>query len=156
MGHVILREAGNQPSLWRRLADENDSSKGDVPRVAGHFEIEGSEPEKSPVLRWRRTQSGGDEMTESRMDEVHGRLVRESEESQRRVAGLESELKRIGAAFVETGKKLQNNPSAVALERMTVEKDLAELWLLLPEYAQAVRNREDKKASLEKFRPGDR
>jgi len=66
-------------------------------------------------------------MTEPRMDESYGRLVRETKESQRKVAGLETELKRIGAAFVETGNKLQNDPSAVALDRMTVEKDLAEL-----------------------------
>ena len=95
-------------------------------------------------------------MTEPRMDETYGRLVRETEESQRKVAGLESELKRIGAAFVETGNKLQNDPGAVALDRMTVEKDLAELWLLLPEYAQAIRNRKNKKDELEKFSPGNR
>ena len=95
-------------------------------------------------------------MTEPRIDEVHARLVRETEESQRKVAGLESELKRIGAALVETGNKLQNDPSAVALDRMTVEKDLAELWLLLPEYAQAIHNRKKKKDELEKFKPGSR
>ena len=59
-------------------------------------------------------------MTEPRMDEAYGRLVRETEESQRKVAGLESELKRIGAAFVETGNKLQNDPGAVALDHCGV------------------------------------
>jgi hypothetical protein len=99
---------------------------------------------------------GGDDMTEPGTDEAHGRLVRECEDSRRKVAGLESELKRIGAAFVETGNKLQNDPSVVAKDRMTVEKDLAELWLLLPEYAQAVRNKEKKKAELEKLKSGGR
>lgn len=90
------------------------------------------------------------------MDETYGRLVREAEEFQRKVAGLESELRRIGAAFVVTGNKLQSDPSVVALDRMTVEKDLAELWLLLPEYAQAVRNREAANAELGKFTPDNR
>jgi hypothetical protein len=86
------------------------------------------------------------------MDEVYSRLTRECEECQKRVAGLESELKRIGAAFVEAGNKLQTDPGTVAVDRMTVEKDMAELWLLLPEYAQAIKIWKDKKAELEKFR----
>lgn len=105
------------------------------------------------MLRCSPPQPSHSIMTDSKMDEIYGRLLRECEECQRKVAGFESELKRIGAAFVETGKKLQTEPGTVALDRMTVEKDLAELWLLLPEYAQAIDRTKRKKAELEKIRP---
>lgn len=89
-------------------------------------------------------------MTESEPESVSARLAREFDECQRQVAGTESELKRVGAAFVELGKKLQTDPSSIYEDRLLVEKDIAILWLLLPEYIQALKNREEKKAELKK------
>ena len=88
-------------------------------------------------------------MTEHESDSVSARLEREYEECRRHVEGTESELKRIGAAFVALGNKLQTDPSSISPDRLVVEKDMAVLWLLLPEYFQSLKNRELKKAELE-------
>jgi len=87
-------------------------------------------------------------MTKPESDPESARLAREFEDCERQVAGTESELKRIGAAFVELGNKLQTEPSSISPDRLRVEKDLAVLWLLLPEYIQALKNREQKRAEL--------
>jgi hypothetical protein len=92
-------------------------------------------------------------MTKPESDPVSARLARELEECQRQVAGTESELKRIGAAFVELGNKLQTDPSSISPDRLLVEKDIAVLWLLLPEYFQALKNRAQKKAELDRSNP---
>ena len=89
-------------------------------------------------------------MTKPESDAVSARLAREYEECQRQVAGTESELKRIGAAFVVLGNKLQTDPSSISPDRLLVEKDMAVLRLLLPEYILALKNREQKKAELER------
>ncbi len=80
------------------------------------------------------------------------RLEGEYEECQRRVASTEAELKRIGATFVELGNQLQSRPSELSAQRLTVEKDLAVLWLLLPEYIAALQEREAKRAALERLK----
>jgi len=67
--------------------------------------------------------------SESQQDE-HARLAGEYEECRRKVASTEAELKRIGAAFVALGNKLQTDPASIPPERLTVEKDLAVLWLI--------------------------
>jgi len=88
-------------------------------------------------------------MTAPESESDSARLAREYEQCQRQVAGTEAELKRIGAAFVELGNKLQTDPSSISPDRMLVEKDIAVLWLLLPEYIQALKAREEKKAELD-------
>jgi hypothetical protein len=89
-------------------------------------------------------------MTAPESESVSARLVREYEECQRQVAGTESELRRIGTAFIELGNKLQTDPSSISPDRLLVEKDIAVLWLLLPEYIQALKSREQKKAELDR------
>jgi len=93
---------------------------------------------------------GGGLMTKPDSEPLSARLAREFEECQRHVTGTESELKRIGAALVELGNKLQADPSSISPERMSVEKDIAVLWLLLPEYIEALKERDEKKAELER------
>ena len=88
-------------------------------------------------------------MTAAESESDSARLAREYEQCQWQVAGTEAELKRIGAAFVELGNKLQTDPSSISPDRMLVEKDIAVLWLLLPEYIQALKAREEKKAELD-------
>jgi hypothetical protein len=88
-------------------------------------------------------------MTSSgQQQEERARLEGEYEECQRRVASTEGELKRIGATFVELGNQLQSRPSGLSAQRLTVEKDLAVLWLILPEYIEALREREARRAAL--------
>jgi len=89
--------------------------------------------------------------SESQQDE-HARLAGEYEECRRKVASTEAELKRIGAAFVELGKQLQTQPSSLSAQRLIVEKDLAVLWLILPEYLEALQNREAKKAEMDRLK----
>ncbi|HTQ85666.1 MAG TPA: hypothetical protein VMI93_05610 [Candidatus Solibacter sp.] len=91
-------------------------------------------------------------MTQPEPETVSARVAREYEQCQRQVAGTEAELKRIGAAFVELGNKLQTDPSSISPDRLLVEKDIAVLWLLLPEYIQALKNREEKKAELDRLK----
>ncbi|HVN08721.1 MAG TPA: hypothetical protein VMV61_07105 [Patescibacteria group bacterium] len=78
-------------------------------------------------------------------------LARQFEECQRKVAATEAELRRIGAAFVELGSQLQSEPSKVSTRRMAVEKDLAVLWLMLPEYIATLQDRDEKKAALDRL-----
>jgi len=87
-------------------------------------------------------------MSEPSEDE-RARLTGEYEQCRRKVDSTEAELKRIGAAFVEWGNQLQFNPSSLSGQRLNVEKDLAVLWLLLPEYFAALRDVEAKRAALE-------
>lgn len=96
--------------------------------------------------------AGGGLMTQPEPETVSARVAREYEQCQRQVAGTEAELKRIGAAFVELGNKLQTDPSSISPDRLLVEKDIAVLWLLLPEYIQALKNREEKKAELDRLK----
>ena len=86
---------------------------------------------------------------ERQQGEDRARLTREYEECGRRVASTEEELRRIGAAFVELGNQLQTDPSLLSGRRLMVEKDLAELWLLLPEYLEALREKEARRADLQ-------
>ena len=80
------------------------------------------------------------------------RLTSEYEECGRVIASTEAELKRIGAAFVELGNQLQSQPSTLSAQRLAVEKDLAVLWLILPDYLDALRDREAKRAALESLK----
>lgn len=91
------------------------------------------------------------DMNEKRQDE-RARLLSEYEECRRKVASTEAELKRIGAAFVELGNQLQAAPSSLSAQRLIVEKDLAVLWLILPEYIEALRNREATRAALDQLK----
>jgi hypothetical protein len=91
-------------------------------------------------------------MTNTQKPDDRARLAGEYERCQRQVAATESELKRIGAAFVALGNKLQSDPASISPERLTVEKDLAVLWLILPEYIQALQNREAKKAEMDNLK----
>jgi len=84
--------------------------------------------------------------------DARARLAGEYEECRRKVASTEAELKRIGAAFVELGKQLQTQPSSLSAQRLTVEKDLAVLWLILPEYLEALQDRENKKAEMDSLK----
>jgi len=90
-------------------------------------------------------------MTHSEKPDDRARLASEYEECRRKVASTEAELKRIGAAFVELGKQLQTQPSSLSAQRLIVEKDLAVLWLILPEYLKALQNRENKKAEMDRL-----
>jgi hypothetical protein len=89
-------------------------------------------------------------------DEMHpderARLTSEYEKSRRRVASTEAELRRIGAAFVELGNQLQTEPSSISAQRLTVEKDLAVLWLILPEYIESLQHIEAQRAALDRLR----
>ena len=91
-------------------------------------------------------------MTNTQKPEDRARLAGEYERCQRQVADTESELKRIGAAFVALGNKLQTDPASIPAERLTIEKDLAVLWLILPEYIQALHDRDAKKAEMDSLR----
>ena len=86
--------------------------------------------------------SGGNQQDE------RARLAGEYEECRRKVASTEAELMRIGAAFVALGNQLQTAPSGLSAQRLIVEKDLAVLWLILPEYLEALREQEAKRAAL--------
>jgi hypothetical protein len=77
------------------------------------------------------------------------RLESEYQECLRKILATEAELKRIGAAFVELGNRLQTEPSGLSEHRLLVEKDLAVLWLLLPEYLEALEDREARRATLD-------
>jgi hypothetical protein len=92
-------------------------------------------------------------MTSPDADSHHAQLSREYEQCQRKVAATELELKRIGAAFVELGHKLQADPGSIPEHRLMVEKDIAVLWLLLPEYIQALKDCQAKKAELDRCTP---
>ena len=81
--------------------------------------------------------------------DARARLQSEYEGCRRKVASTEAELARIGAAFVELGNRLQTQPSGLSAHRLIVEKDLAVLWLILPEYIEALREREAKRAALD-------
>ncbi len=89
---------------------------------------------------------------DERHPDERARLTSEYEESVRRVASTEAELRRIGAAFVELGNQLQTEPSRISAQRLTVEKDLAVLWLILPEYIESIKNIEAKKAALDRLK----
>ncbi|HKM89069.1 MAG TPA: hypothetical protein VJX29_00530 [Candidatus Acidoferrales bacterium] len=91
-------------------------------------------------------------MTYTQKPDDRARLAGEYEECRRKVASTEEELKRIGAAFVELGKQLQTQPSSLSAQRLIVEKDLAVLWLILPEYLEALQVRETKKAELDSLK----
>jgi hypothetical protein len=91
-------------------------------------------------------------MTNSEKPDHRARLAGEYERCQREVAATESELKRIGAAFVALGNKLQTDPASIPPERLAVEKDLAVLWLILPEYIQALRDRDAKKVEMDSLK----
>ena len=90
-------------------------------------------------------------MTDAKVDEVRGRISREVEQAQRRVALLESELKRIGASFADVGAKLStlNIPS---LDRIAVQKDVDALWQILGEYNEARRELSNKTGELNRLR----
>src|SRR5208282_1190580 len=94
----------------------------------------------------------GEFMTYTQKPDDRARLAGEYEECRRKVASTEEELKRIGAAFVELGKQLQTQPSSLSAQRLIVEKDLAVLWLILPEYLEALQVRETKKAELDSLK----
>jgi hypothetical protein len=80
------------------------------------------------------------------------RLTSELEECRRKVVSTEAELKRIGAAFVELGNQLQTQPSRLSAQRLIVEKDLAVLWLILPEYIETLQDLEAKRAALDSLK----
>ncbi len=84
--------------------------------------------------------------------DARARLAGEYEECRRKVASTEAELKRIGAALVELGKQLQTQPSSLSTQRLIVEKDLAVLWLILPEYLEALQVRDAKQAELDRLK----
>jgi hypothetical protein len=87
--------------------------------------------------------------TSGKQQDERARLAGEYEECRRRIASTEAELRRIGAAFVALGNQLQADPSGLSSQRLAVEKDMAVLWLLLPEYLEALRDRDAKRAALE-------
>lgn len=90
--------------------------------------------------------------TSEKQQEERAHLASQYAECQRRVAATEAELRRIGAAFVALGNQLQTEPSGLSAQRLTVEKDLAVLWLILPEYLEALRDRDAKHAALENLK----
>lgn len=90
--------------------------------------------------------------TDDKLSDQRARLTSEYEESRRRVASTEAELRRIGATFVELGKQLQTEPSSISTQRLTVEKDLAVLWLILPEYIAGLQDREAKRTALDSLK----
>ena len=92
-------------------------------------------------------------MTDAKMDEIRGRVIRELEEAQRRVAMIESELNRIGNSFISVGTKLTDNPPNVpSLDKATVEKDIAALWRATSEYDKAIQTRSQKTDEWNKIR----
>jgi len=91
-------------------------------------------------------------MTDIEKQDERARLAGEYEECRRQVASTEAELARIGAAFVALGNKLQTAPASIPAERLTVEKDLAVLWLILPDYIETLQERESKKTEMDRLK----
>lgn len=89
-------------------------------------------------------------MSEAKQDEVYGRLSRELRDVSTHVASLEVELKRIGKAFEQTGKDLQNL-MRLDLDKAAVEQDIANLWKSLSEYRAALLEKADKELQLSKL-----
>lgn len=87
-----------------------------------------------------------------KQQDERARLQGEFDECRRRIASTEAELRRIGAAFVTLGNQLQSDPSGLSSQRLAVEKDMAVLWLLLPEYLEALRHLDAKQAELESLK----